>query len=178
MWNPPEALPLTDEQRRTLEAWVAARTTPQRLAFRARIILLASTGASNRHIAHQVQTSRPTVILWRQRFGAGGLAALTEDAPGRGRKPQLSRTKVQQIVDATLQTPPPAATHWSTRTLAQAQGVSPATIQRIWDAHGAAAPPDDPHVQAVHRSAVRRETDGRRGAVSEPAGEGAGAVCR
>lgn len=136
MWNPPDAVQLTDEQRRTLEAWVAARTTPQRVVFRARIILLASTGASNRHIAHQVQTSRPTVILWRQRFGAGGLAALTEDAPGRGRKPQLPRTKVQQIVDATLHTTPPAATQWSTRTMAQAQHVSPATIQRIWDAHG------------------------------------------
>ena len=75
MWTSPDAVSLTDEQRRTLEAWVAARTTPQRLAFRARIILLASTGASNRQIARQVQTSRPTVILWRQRFGAGGVAA-------------------------------------------------------------------------------------------------------
>ena len=68
MWAPPAALPLTDDQRRTLEAWVAAHTTPQRMVFRARIILLASTGASNRQIAHQVQTSRPTVILWRKRF--------------------------------------------------------------------------------------------------------------
>ena len=69
MWTPPDAVALTDDQRRTLEAWVAARTTPQRLAFRARIILLANTGASNSHIAQQVHTSRPTVILWRHALG-------------------------------------------------------------------------------------------------------------
>ncbi len=136
MWDSPEAIPLTPEDRRTLEAWVAARTTPQRLAFRARIVLLAATGVSNRRIAREVGTSRPTVILWRTRFLAGGPTALTEDAPGRGRKPQFSGAKVQQIVEATLHTTPKAATHWSTRTMAQVQGVSPSTVQRIWDAHG------------------------------------------
>jgi len=136
MWDSPEAIPLTAEDRRTLEAWVAARTTPQRLAFRARIVLLAATGVSNRRIAREVGTSRPTVILWRTRFLAGGPTALTEDAPGRGRKPQFSGAKVQQIVEATLHTTPTAATHWSTRTMAQVQGVSPSTVQRIWDAHG------------------------------------------
>ena len=136
MWDSPEAIPLTPEDRRTLETWVAARTTPQRLAFRARIVLLAATGVSNRRIAREVGTSRPTVILWRTRFLAGGPTALTEDAPGRGRKPQFSGAKVQQIVEATLHTTPKAATHWSTRTLAQVQGVSPSTVQRIWDAHG------------------------------------------
>lgn len=136
MWESPAAIALTEDDRRTLETWVAARTTPQRVAFRARIILLAATGAPNRRIAHEVRTSRPTVILWRQRFLEGGPVALTEDAPGRGRKPQLTEEKVKQIVEATLHTTPPAATHWSTRTLARAQGVSQATVQRIWDAHG------------------------------------------
>ena len=136
MWDSPAAIALTEDDRRTLESWVAARTTPQRVAFRARIILLAATGASNHRIAHEVRTSRPTVILWRQRFLEGGPTALTEDAPGRGRKPQLSEAKVKQIVEATLHTTPPAATQWSTRTLARAQGVSQATVQRIWDAHG------------------------------------------
>jgi transposase len=136
MWASPAAIALTEDDRRTLESWVAARTTPQRVAFRARIVLLAATGASNRRIAHEVRTSRPTVILWRRRFLEGGPTALTEDAPGRGRKPQLTEARVQQIVEATLHTTPPVATHWSTRTLARAQGVSPATVQRIWDAHG------------------------------------------
>jgi transposase len=136
MWDAPAAIALSEHDRRTLETWVAARTTPQRVAFRARIILLAATGAPNRRIAHDVRTSRPTVILWRRRFLEGGPTALTKDAPGRGRKPQLAEEKVKQIVEATLHTTPPAATHWSTRTLARAQGVSQATVQRIWDAHG------------------------------------------
>jgi len=136
MWDSPAAIALTEDDRRTLETWVAARTTPQRVVFRARIILLAATGASNRRIAQEVRTSRPTVILWRQRFLEGGPTVLTEDAPGRGRKPQITEEKVKQIVEVTLHTTPPAATHWSTRTLARAQGVSQATVQRIWDAHG------------------------------------------
>ena len=76
------------------------------------------------------------MLLWRKRFRQGGTAALAEDAPGRGRKPTISPTQVQQIVEATLHTQPKAATHWSVRTMAQVQGVSPATIQRIWDAYG------------------------------------------
>lgn len=136
MWSVPDALPVTDEQRRTLQAWVAARTTPQKVVFRSRIVLMAAEGKANRRIAQELGTSRPSVILWRQRFAAGGPPALTEDAPGRGRKAVVPATKVKAIVDATLQTKPRAATHWSVRTMAAAQGVSPATVQRIWDAHG------------------------------------------
>jgi transposase len=91
---------------------------------------------ANGKIAEELGTSRPTVILWRQRFAGGGPAALVDDAPGRGRKPGISAEKVKEIVTATLQTRPTAATHWSVRTMAAAQGVSPASVQRIWDAHG------------------------------------------
>ncbi len=119
-----------------LEAWVRARNTPQSIVLRAQIILLAGEGLSNRQIARKLGTSRPTVILWRERFEQGGPTALTEVQPGRGRKPTLSAKKVKQIVDATLHTTPKAATHWSCRSMAQAQGVSPATVQRIWDVHG------------------------------------------
>lgn len=136
MWTVPDALPVTAEQRRTLETWVAARNTPQKVVFRSRIVLLAAEGKANRRIAQDLGTSRPSVILWRQRFVAGGTAALTEDAPGRGRKPVIKATKIKAIVTATLQTKPRAATHWSVRTMAATQGVSPATVQRIWDAHG------------------------------------------
>ncbi len=136
MWSVPDALWVTTEQRRTLEAWIAARSTPQKVVFRSRIVLMAGEGKANRRIAQELGTSRPSVILWRQRFAAGGLTALTEDAPGRGRKGSISARKVKAIVNATLQTKPRAATHWSVRTMATAQGVSPATVQRIWDAHG------------------------------------------
>jgi transposase len=136
MWNVPDALPISAEQRRTLQIWIAARNTPQKIVFRARIVLLASEGKPNRRIASELRTSRPTVILWRQRFLQGGTQALTEDAPGRGRRPTVSAEKIKQIVDATLQTKPEAAMHWSVRTMAVAQGVSAATVQRIWEAHG------------------------------------------
>jgi transposase len=136
MWSVPEPLALSAQDRLTLDTWINARNTPQKIVFRSRIILLAASGQPNRRIAQQLQTSRPTVILWRNRFVSGGPAALTEDEPGRGRKPGIGADIVKQIIEATLHTHPVAATHWSVRTMAAAQGVSPATVQRIWDAHG------------------------------------------
>src|SRR5579859_2725895 len=136
MWNPPAALNLTPEQRATLEIWIRAKNTTQRVAFRARLVLMASQGLANRHIARALKTSRPTVLLWRKRFAQGGPQGLLEDAPGRGRKVRIGPEKVQAIIDATLHSKPAAATHWTVRTMAHAQGISPATVQRLWDAHG------------------------------------------
>ncbi len=136
MWDAAEALDVDEEARRTLRAWVKARRSPQRVVMRARIVLLAAEGTATRQIAREVGTSRPTVLLWRKRFAAGGVGALLREAPGRGRPASISSMKIKQIVAATTQTRPPGATHWSTRTMAKARGVSPATVQRIWDAHG------------------------------------------
>lgn len=129
-------LSVTPDQWIELERIVRAHTTPQSVAKRARAILLASDGMSNSAIARQLQVSRPMVISWRRRFMEGGVPALAITRPGRGRKPAIPASKVKAIVDATLQTTPPGATHWSCRSMARAQGVSPATVQRIWDAHG------------------------------------------
>ena len=123
-------------ERAVLERWVAAHSTPQSVALRARIVLLASEGVSNSEIARVLAVSRPTVILWRSRFAEGGPRALTETKPGRGRKPTIPAAKIKAIVQATTQTTPPGQTHWSCRTMAAAQGVSAASVQRIWDAHG------------------------------------------
>lgn len=136
MWNKARPLSVTEDQRRTLEAWVRGRNTPQGIALRAKIVLAAAAGASNNRIAQELGTTRSTVILWRQRFEAGGPKALTEIAPGRGRPVTYTAERVKAIVAATTQTKPRAATHWSTRTMAKAQGISKATIQRIWYAHG------------------------------------------
>jgi transposase len=127
---------VSEEQRAVLERWVAAHSTPQSVAVRARIVLLASEGVSNSAIARVLAVSRPTVILWRSRLAEGGTAALTETKPGRGRKPTISAAKIKAIVQATTQTTPPGQTHWSCRSMAKAQGLSPASVQRIWDAHG------------------------------------------
>ena len=131
-----DALPISPEQRQTLEAWTRAQKTPQSVVLRARIVLLAADGLSNSRNAREVHVSRPTVILWRQRFRQGGPGALTEIAPGRGRRVTYGAERVNEIVQATIQTKPPGATHWSTRTMAKAQGLSKATVQRIWSAHG------------------------------------------
>jgi len=127
---------MTLEQKRTLEAWVRARNTPQKVALRARICLLASEGMANHAVAKKLQTSRPTVMLWRKRFEQQGVSGLSEEVPKGPSKRRMSTQKVHEIVQATLHTNPPGATHWSVRTMAKAQGVSPATVGRIWDAHG------------------------------------------
>lgn len=136
MWKTANRLKMTEEQRKTLLAWARAGTTPQRTALRAKICLLAADGLSNNAIAKDLGTSRPTVLKWRRRFEEQGPAGLAEDAP-HGPSPQaLPKEKVKAIVEATLHTTPPDATHWSTRSMAKAQGVSNATVARIWDAHG------------------------------------------
>ncbi len=136
MWKPAESLPMSPDQRRTLEAWVRAHNTPQSVALRARIALLAADGLPNSRTAKEVGVSRSTVILWRERFRQGGPDGLTKIAPGRGRPVTYNADVVKRIIEATTQSKPPGATHWSTRTMAKAQGVSKATVQRIWFAHG------------------------------------------
>jgi len=136
MWKPADVLPMTDEQRGTLEAWARARTTPQRTVLHARICLMASEGRSNNAIAKGLGTSRATVILWRRRFQEQGCFGISADAPHGSSPRRLDPDKEKAIVEATLHTKPLGATHWSTRSMSHAQGVSKSTVQRIWDAHG------------------------------------------
>jgi transposase len=104
--------------------------------MRARIVLAAAEGTANQIIAHELDVSRPTVIQWRKRFLQGGVDVLRQDALRPGRPRLIDSSKVDAVVKATLQSKPRAATHWSVRTMAAAQGISPATVQRIWNAHG------------------------------------------
>jgi transposase len=130
------ALEVSDEQRDVLERWMRGHGTPQSIATRARIVLLAAGGVPNRAIASELSVGRPTVIMWRKRFAEGGPDALTHTKKGRGRKPSIPSDKIKAIIDATLHTKPKGETHWSCRSMAKAQGVSPATVQRIWDGAG------------------------------------------
>ncbi len=77
-----------------------------------------------------------TVRAWRERFATEGLAKFGQVRKGRGRKASIPAEKVEQIVKATLHDKPPGETHWSCRSMAKAQGVSPATVQRVWSARG------------------------------------------
>ena len=111
-----------------------ARTAPQ-LARRARIVLACAAGLDNTTVAKKLRMSKPTVGRWRQRFiDKGGDGLLDEPRPGAPRT--INDTQVEAVVTRTLETTPRGATHWSTRTLAKATGVSPMSVHRIWQAFG------------------------------------------
>ncbi len=136
MWKPAAALPVAPHDRVLLEALVRGRATPQKVVLRARIVLGAAEGQSNAHLAKQLSVTRPTVLVWRARYAQTGVAGLLTDAPRPGRRKRIDAQQVAAIVTATLHTTPHDATHWSTRSMARAQGVSEATVRRIWRAHG------------------------------------------
>jgi len=135
MPRPTRVPELTETVQEQLSRWIAAHQTPQQVVKRARIILLAADGETDPEIADQLRLNRKSVALWRHRFLNEGAGTLWEVAPGRGRKPTYSAVKVKAIVDATLQTKPKGMTHWSCRLMAQAQRVSKATVNRIWQSH-------------------------------------------
>lgn len=82
---------VASEDRRSLERWIRAGTTPQRVVLRSRIVLLLADGLSSRAAARALGVSRHTVDLWRKRFADGGCQSLVSDRPGRGRKPGAVR---------------------------------------------------------------------------------------
>lgn len=127
---------LSPEEQSKLTAWAHAKSLPVRLVQRAKIITMAADGIINQDIARQLGVSRPTVQLWRERFLALRIAGLEKDAPRPGRIHSVSEGKVRAVVEATLHTKPPSATHWSTRSIAKTQGLSQSTVCRIWKEHG------------------------------------------
>jgi len=138
MFMPKHAIEVTikESDRQELERWVSAHRTPQQVAQRCRVILAAAKGQQDKEIAQSMEINPKTVALWRQRFFKEGPDCLWEVAAGRGRKPQFSADKIEEIIHATLQSRPAGATQWSCRTMAEQQGVSKATISRIWQSHG------------------------------------------
>lgn len=130
-----EPIVLSSEERSILDVWSRQRSAPLRLVHRANIIRMASDGVMNRDIASRMNISRPTVQLWRDRFLSLRLPGLEKDAPRPGRIPKIPESKIRKIVNATLRSAPPNATHWSTRSMAKAQDLSESTVRRIWKQH-------------------------------------------
>jgi transposase len=126
---------LEPQDRLELERWVAAHGTPQQVTQRCRIILAAAAGSQNQEVAQELEINPKTVALWRTRFCREGTDCLWEVAEGRGRKPLYDADKVAAIIEQTLRDCPAGATHWSCRTMAKEQGVSKATVNRIWQSH-------------------------------------------
>jgi transposase len=129
------AIKLPAGERAQLRQWESAQGTPQQVALRCRIVLAALAGDDNVSIAQELGVSRPTVQLWRKRVHRGGIEEVWKIAPGRGRKPKFDQDKRDQIIQATLQSRPDGMTHWSCRLMAEAQGVSRNTINRLWQLH-------------------------------------------
>jgi len=132
---PAAALAVTDEERRELLKFAGLRSVPQSVALRARIVLGAADGVGNKVLARQLATSLPTVLLWRGRYQAEGLLGILEDRPRSGRPKEITPEQEAALIDMTLHSSPKSATHWSVRLMAREQGVSPATVQRIWKKH-------------------------------------------
>ena len=132
MFAPAVPLAISAAQQQHLEALARAGTTPQRLARRCQVILLASQGMANRAIAQQTGLSRPTVLATRAAFARGGVEALGH-RPRRQRAGRVLTAELEQrILDTTLKTRPLPGTHWSVRTLAKQLGVSRMMVQRVW----------------------------------------------
>jgi len=128
-------LPLSESERKQLLALSRHRSTPRGIVLRLNIVLGAAEGIANHVLARQLSTSLPTVLLWRRRYESGGLAAVLQDRPRSGRPKQISEQREAALVEATIRTTPSDATHWSVRTMAASQKLSPATVQRIWKKH-------------------------------------------
>ena len=130
------AIVLNPEQRTALERLARARSEPARVVERARIVLLAAKGLENRQIAARMGIMAETAARWRGRFLEAGIAALHKDAPRPGKPRTITERQVKGVVERTLHQKPVNATHWSTRTMSQAAGISEASVRRIWRAHG------------------------------------------
>jgi transposase len=133
---PTPPMPLSQAHRDVLECLSRSGVASHREVARAKALLLAADGVANTQIAQMLSVSPTTVKAWRERYAEAGLTQLGAVRPGRGRKASITTEKVAEIVRATLHETPPGETHWSCRSMAQAHGVSPATVQRIWSARG------------------------------------------
>lgn len=132
------AEPIEPDEKTTSEllALSRGRRVEARVQQRASVILLAAQGWQNKDIAREVKLDRRQVALWRRRFIEGGLSALLQDASRPGRTPSVTSEVESHILITTLHEQPPAAEHWSTRTLAAHLGLSATTIRRVWLRNG------------------------------------------
>lgn len=127
---------LLETERERLEGMTRSRTLPSRLVLRAKIVLLAAEGLSNRAIGADLGIDFKSAMRWRNRFIAERFEGIERERPGRGRKPSIKVETVQAIVQTTLQVKPEHATHWSVRSLAKVTGLGKTTIHKIWKSHG------------------------------------------
>ena len=127
------AIKLTADERDVLQRLIRRRKVAHADAQRAAIILRAADGLNNCQIANKVGVTRQTVRTWLNRFAKHRLDGL-DDEPRCGAPRKIGDDRIEDIVTRTLETKPKDATHWSTRGMAKASGVSASTVHRIWRA--------------------------------------------
>lgn len=135
--RPKAVLELSDPEREQLERWARRPRSAQALAHRSRIVLACAQGQTNQSVAERERTSPQTVGKWRRRFVERRLDGLV-DEPRPGRPRTISDEQVERVITTTLEQTPSDATHWSTRSMAHATGLSQTAISRIWRAFGLA----------------------------------------
>jgi transposase len=135
MGRPTKPLNVTDAEREVLQQWARRPKSAQRLAQRSRIALLCGEGLSSTAVAAKVGLTVQTVGKWRERFRLRRLDGLC-DEPRPGAPREISDAQVESAVTRTLETIPKNATHWSTRGLAEAEGLSQSAVVRIWHTFG------------------------------------------
>ena len=131
--RPTTPIMLTTDERQTLEQWARRPKSAQAVALRARLILACATGQTNTAVAQHLRLTKQTVGKWRARFLAKRLDGVV-DEPRPGAPRTVTDADVERVLTQTLETTPPDATHWSTRSMAQASGLSRSTVHRIWRA--------------------------------------------
>ena len=125
-----ELLKLSDLEREELTSWARSRTLPAGDVFRAKLILSLANGKTYEQIVDALDTSKPTISRWKQRFEEAGLEGLTPHY--KGSQPRAATPAVQaRVARRVQQAPPDGSTHWSCRKLAADLGLSHATVQRI-----------------------------------------------
>ena len=128
-------LVLSEEERSELTSLAARRNTAQALALRARIVLRCASGAENQQVAAELRIDKTTVGKWRRRFVELRIDGL-RDEPRSGAPRTVEDARIEAVIVRTLESHPPDATHWSSRGMARASGLSVSTVQRIWRAFG------------------------------------------
>jgi transposase len=135
MGRPTTQVELSQAERETLERWARRPKSAQALALRCRIVLAAAEGMSNQEIARRLGCHPNTVGKWRRRFAEERLGGL-HDEPRPGKPRTITDAQVERVIVKTLEEAPRDATHWSTRSMAQAVGLSQTAVSRIWRAFG------------------------------------------
>jgi transposase len=130
-----QALVLSEAERVELSALAARRRTAQGLALRARIVLACTETGSPRLVGERLDVHPDTVRKWRHRFAAHRLQGL-RDEPRSGAPRKIGDERIEAVISRTLESLPADGTHWSSRGMAKASGLSAATVQRIWRAFG------------------------------------------